>query len=265
MDLNISIVGDKIETSLYCKPLALHLYIPPHSAHSPGNTTGLIMGMVLRIYQLNSRPEHRERDLVNFFIHLLDRGYHQEHIRPLFQKAIDNAIAYLSQSQAYREKSKAKKEEQSKRRIFLHLPYHPGDPPSSKIQQLWRRTLYHPRGGRPLNCLTSRDKALIPIDQMVIAYSRAPNLGNILSYRKICSRSGPKVSSYLWLDVIRPLLFFELQTGPAWRQGLPEAQKITKKDKKTIFFTPGENLFSFCFFHIHMKKSLVWRNWWVRP
>ena len=153
--------------------------------------------MILRIYQLNSRPADRERGLVEFCIHLLDQGYHQEFVLPLFQKGINNAIARLFQRQAYREKEKAEKDKQSRRRIFLHLPHNPGDPPSSAIQQLWHKTLYYPRGGQPLNCLTNKDKALIPINQMVIAYSRAPNLGNILSYQKTCTRSGPKVSSYL--------------------------------------------------------------------
>ncbi|KAL7526149.1 hypothetical protein ACHAXR_001344, partial [Thalassiosira sp. AJA248-18] len=36
MDMTIEIVGGKIMTSLYAKPLALYLYIPPHSCHTPG-------------------------------------------------------------------------------------------------------------------------------------------------------------------------------------------------------------------------------------
>ncbi|KAL7524310.1 hypothetical protein ACHAXR_000518, partial [Thalassiosira sp. AJA248-18] len=40
MDMTIEIVGGKIETSLYAKPLALYLYIPPHSCHAPGVLSG---------------------------------------------------------------------------------------------------------------------------------------------------------------------------------------------------------------------------------
>ena len=36
MDLTISITNGNISTSLFEKPLNLHLYIPPHSAHPPG-------------------------------------------------------------------------------------------------------------------------------------------------------------------------------------------------------------------------------------
>ena len=36
MDLTISITNGNISTSLFEKPLNLHLYIPPHSAHPTG-------------------------------------------------------------------------------------------------------------------------------------------------------------------------------------------------------------------------------------
>jgi len=66
---------------------------------------------------------------------------------------------------------------------------------------------------------------MIPIDQLVIAYSHPPNLSNImLLYRKICKLSGPTVSSYLWLDISRPLLVFKPATSlpsatclPVWK------------------------------------------------
>ena len=44
MDLNINLREGKIFTSLYAKPMALHLYIPPSSCHAPGIATGLIYG-----------------------------------------------------------------------------------------------------------------------------------------------------------------------------------------------------------------------------
>ena len=36
MDLTISITNGQISMSVFEKPLNLHLYIPPHSAHPPG-------------------------------------------------------------------------------------------------------------------------------------------------------------------------------------------------------------------------------------
>jgi hypothetical protein len=40
MDLWLKIEGKKIVTSLFAKPMALHLYIPPHSCHVPGVLSG---------------------------------------------------------------------------------------------------------------------------------------------------------------------------------------------------------------------------------
>ena len=197
MDMTINIVGNKIETTLFEKPLALHLYIPPHSCHPPGVLTGLVMGNVLRIFNLCSRKDDIDEKLKLFFGRLLDRGYQAAALDPVFDRAIVNAQKYLSQTEAFRQQIKAKQKEASKRRVYFHLPYHPSNPPSHELQQLWRSQISCPVGEKRLNQVTAPSGALIPVDSMIIAYSRAPNIGNLLSYRKICKRSGPKVSSYL--------------------------------------------------------------------
>jgi hypothetical protein len=47
MDLRLTIEGKYIKSSLYAKPMALHLYLPPHSCHAPGVLSGLMFGNVL--------------------------------------------------------------------------------------------------------------------------------------------------------------------------------------------------------------------------
>ena len=74
MDLTITIEGRKIITNLYEKPMALHLYIPPHSCHPPRCHEGLVTGMILRIYRLCSRQSDITHWLAKFYKHLLDRG-----------------------------------------------------------------------------------------------------------------------------------------------------------------------------------------------
>jgi hypothetical protein len=54
MDLRLSLINGRIHSSLYEKALNHHLYIPPHSAHPPGVTLGLISGLVFRIVTLCS-------------------------------------------------------------------------------------------------------------------------------------------------------------------------------------------------------------------
>jgi hypothetical protein len=75
MDLRLTIEGKQIKSCLYAKPLALHLYIPPHSCHPRDVLSGLVLGNVLRIYQLCSNETDVVKELKLFFHRLLDRGY----------------------------------------------------------------------------------------------------------------------------------------------------------------------------------------------
>ena len=62
LDMNVRIQADgEIKTTLHEKPMALYLFIPPHSAHPPGVLTGHIFGNILRVFRLNSD----EQDMIN--------------------------------------------------------------------------------------------------------------------------------------------------------------------------------------------------------
>jgi hypothetical protein len=95
MDIRLKIEGRKIVTSLYAKPMALHLYLPPHSCHAPGVLPGLVFGNILRIHQLCSDAWDVVKEIKLFLHCLLDRGYQLDKLTSLFQKAMDNAKAYL--------------------------------------------------------------------------------------------------------------------------------------------------------------------------
>ena len=88
MDLTITFEEGAFLTNLYEKPLALHLYIPPHSCHPPGCFNGLVAGMVLRIYRMWSLYCHLSHQRIGqgLYGHLLDRGYPHATIKPLFVK-----------------------------------------------------------------------------------------------------------------------------------------------------------------------------------
>ena len=75
MDLWLKIEGRKCVTSLYAKPVALHLYLPPHSCHAPGVLSGLVFGNVLRIHQLCSDTWDVVKEIKLFLHQLLDQGY----------------------------------------------------------------------------------------------------------------------------------------------------------------------------------------------
>ena len=136
MDMTIQIEGGKIITTIYAKPLALYQYIPPNSCHPPGVLTGLIFGQILRIYQLCSRSKDIDKELSLFHKRLLNRGYATNQLIPFFEKGINNAISYLSQTQEQRDAFKKAKVGKSDERIFLHIPYHPQNPSSGFVQNL---------------------------------------------------------------------------------------------------------------------------------
>ena len=99
--------------------------------------------------------------------------------------------------------------------MFYKLKFHPGDPDSVLIQRLWRSCVLQPPGKPHLSKLRNQFGDFVKIDRLCIAYSRHLNIGNLLSYRKICNRPGPKVSSFIWLDMSRPLFIFHT-AGPAF-------------------------------------------------
>jgi hypothetical protein len=197
MDMIISIQDNGIVTDLFEKKLALYLYIPPHSAHPPGVLTGLVMGQVLRIFRLCSRIEDMQRHIKNFHDRLIRRGYSHLDLLPLFEKAAKNAETFLKKSDEDRAREKRKKIEENGKRIFIHLKYHPNDPNSSVIQKVFRECILHPQGEEPFHELTNQEGRKIPLERLTVCYSNHPNLGKLLSYRKICKRTGLKVSSFL--------------------------------------------------------------------
>ena len=225
MDLNINLRNGKIYTSLHAKPMALHLYIPPTSCHAPGLSRGLIHGHFYRLFTLCSHEKDIEKEIYLFYQRLLDRGYSLSNLIPLFLNAEQKARARrarqkhlqnnLDSSQAT---SHASNKESVDNKLFFHLQYHPSNPPAKDIQQLWQRHIARPHDGVPLYQLRNRDGYPLDIDKLTIAYSRAPNLGNILSCRKL----HVKIGDYTDLMIQMKTTTSEEQQPPAATTSVPE-------------------------------------------
>ena len=191
MDLNIHLRNGRITTSLYAKPMALHLYIPPSSCHAPGIATGLIYGQFYRIFQLCSHKHDIEREIHAFFTRLLDRGYSPSDLTPLFLNAEIKAREHVTTKKHQRLQQRNSQANPhtslptDDQNIFLHLQYHPNNPPASSIQQSWRTNMFCPPGKQTLTHLKNRDGVRVGINKLIVAYSRAPNIGNLLSCRKL--------------------------------------------------------------------------------
>ncbi len=94
---------------------------------------------------------------------------------------MDNAKAYLQRPVLNHLHAKSKKGEGQRRRVFLHLLYHPANPSPKIIQKLWHECVASPKGQPPFHRLTNDQGYNIPINRLTIAWHRPPNLGNLLS------------------------------------------------------------------------------------
>ncbi len=117
LDLTVTIEGDgTITTSTFIKPMNLHLYIPPKSAHPPGVLKSLIYGNLQRFWLQNTNREDYVSHTSAFFTHLLNRGYDPETLTPIFEEA----AAKLDSPTKTKPKTRA-----SHDTTFLHWEYHP--------------------------------------------------------------------------------------------------------------------------------------------
>ena len=86
--------------------------------------------------RLNSCYDDRILCTRVFFKRLQARGYKSDQIKSLFYKAISRAEQYSGPTNSTRNDHTS---------VIFHLPFHPNDPPSYKIQQAWRDTIASPR------------------------------------------------------------------------------------------------------------------------
>jgi hypothetical protein len=187
LDLTISLQGTRLHHVLYDKPLNLHLYLPPRSAHPPGVLYGLIAGSIYRAKTLCSNPADAQDIIKKFWRQLRARGYPASTLRPLFEKALCRPPPPTAPV--------VTPETETTPLWFFKQTYHPQDPPSSAIRRAWQNTVADPPFSKPLK-LVDFNHNPVGDRRFIVCYRRAPNLGNLLSYRKLQPDSGPPVSSF---------------------------------------------------------------------
>jgi hypothetical protein len=188
LDLTISISDNRIVTKIYEKPLNLYLYLPPHSTHPPGLVRGMILGGIGRIYRLTSEHSDRQTSIRAFYRRLRVRGYPAETLRPLFEEGISRASSTRPVPPVV---------DDQEERIFLHLPFHPCNPSSQRLQRLFRDVLLSPPNEPVLPDLQNYHEAPLRINRMIVAHHRPYNLKNLLFPRKLKEVPTQPVSSII--------------------------------------------------------------------
>jgi len=121
LDMTITIKPDgQLHYKTYQKPLNLYLYIPPASAHPPGQLRSLVFGR-LRSYWLQNTDASDFLDIATQFgRRLLNRGYSLQTMQPLFEECMDKLEGSIVNGP-----QQATNEETNQKPICFHLPFHP--------------------------------------------------------------------------------------------------------------------------------------------
>jgi hypothetical protein len=197
LDLTITIDNNgNIQTRLYEKPENLYLYLPATSAHPFSTLKGLIHGMVYRTIRLTSDKATQTIELQNLVRRLKARGYKQSFLVDIINNTYQRIANELINTDTLIKQQTPIID--YKKVCFFHTYYHPNDPKSSAIQELFQKEMLSPpKMYKKLPNLLNHRKAKLGTERMIVAYHRMPNLGNILSTRIIKSEDGPQVSSYI--------------------------------------------------------------------
>ena len=133
-----------LHITLFEKAHNLHLYIPPHSAHLPGVLPGIVYSTLFRIFSLCS-CKHNKITWTEVFQVSTCPWLQRKPNKPLFHKAITHAQQYTGPPLS---------KDNDNNQVILHLPFHPNDPMSFKIQAARRTHVSYPHWKMPLENMT---------------------------------------------------------------------------------------------------------------
>ena len=181
LDVQLKITGTSITTRIHEKLLNLYLYLPPHSAHPPGVLKSIIFGRIQQINFLCSEQADRTHYTRLLAQRLLARGWSQDILTPIFTAAFSAIKTEIKERDI---------DTKTSTNLFLHVHYHPTNPPSSNIQNIFYNTLV--RGTDGFSCRSIRNHLgnVFSSERLVVAYHRPQNLGNRFSNRRIQFQRG---------------------------------------------------------------------------
>ena len=139
LDLDISLVNGTIKTKTHHKPLNLHLYIPPKSAHPPKVLYSLIFGSIRRYWLQNTTHTNFKSNVAFLYEKLCNRGHDRELLSTLFKQASSNFVKKYGNERRFinkKDKTAAKK-----RTFYLHLEHHPRGLRRQWLHEAYQQTI----------------------------------------------------------------------------------------------------------------------------
>ena len=138
------------------------------------------------MYRLCSHQQDVDNELKLFFQRLINHGHSPAIILPLLKQAELKARERVAHERENTDDYVINEDKLDIHdQIFFHLPFHPSNPNSAAIQKIWRENIASPLEKPELKDLKNHWGHKIAISKLTVAYSRGPNLGNLLSCRKL--------------------------------------------------------------------------------
>jgi hypothetical protein len=176
LDLTVMIGPDgRVRTKTFQKPMNLHLYIPPISAHSPKMFHGMIYGQIRRFFLQNSSAEDFKQVVKEFYQHLHKRGYSADFLACTFNEAASKL-----------DNRSTRKPATASNPVFFHQVYHPGGNTRRDVHEAFRKS----------GCETALQQKL-NVDKLTIALHRLPNLRNLVNRSRLTLPEGRRASSFV--------------------------------------------------------------------
>ena len=187
LDLTIGIEKDgSIVTKTYVKPMNLHLYIPPDSAHPAGVLKSLVFGNLQRYRIQNTYRADFISAGAAFYGHLLKRGWSRDALDPIFRQAAVAMDKKFNKQLTAEEPLWDATPKSSTHSLFIHWEYHPRDIGRQTIRQIFNETLAPVLSESGLN-----------VRRLTIAYSTPRSLGSCLTKTQLEEPDDIRVSSYI--------------------------------------------------------------------
>ena len=160
LDLKISIINQKLVTTVYSKPTDSHLYLHKQSCHNKSSIDGIQKGVALCLRRICSSNEEYDKKSSEYERYLVDRGHDIKKVKKTFTN-----IKQLSRSDARRKSVKNKH-----KRIVFSTKYNPRGP---DINMILKKHLPIIENEESLN-------ALYPKGSITVAFKREQNLKDLL-------------------------------------------------------------------------------------
>ena len=185
LDLTITIENNQLVFKTYQKAFNLYQYISPSSAHPPGMMRGIVYGLMRKYKRQNTNISDYNKMAHLLFKRHVARGWDRATFKEYILAADTKLRNNPPQPTIVAMDTTTVEETTSNRdHLFLHLQYHPRDIPRQMI-----RTIYNK------HCKTLFEERL-GINQLTIAYSRPPNIRELLTKAKLYQAPGREASKF---------------------------------------------------------------------